>query len=181
MNRAKRRQQTQLERAQAELEQRRLLTEQERPIHRPQNEAERRSLVEHRIQEAMKDGAFDNLPGQGKPLRFNQNPYLEPGQELAFGLLKNNGFAPEWIERDKEIRQELAEARAALRLAWQQGQGNPTGEPTWQAGLARFEQQLQKLNRKIADFNLIVPIVSKQRAHLRLEVELRRLQEEKEA
>jgi hypothetical protein len=46
--------------------------------------------------------------------------------------------------------------------------------------VARFEVQLNKLNRKISDFNLIVPIVSKQRARLRLADELRRLQEEEE-
>jgi DnaJ family protein C protein 28 len=74
---------------------------------RPQNEAERQALVERRIQQAMANGDFDHLPGKGKPLALNSNPYLEPGQELAFGLLKNNGFAPDWIERDKEIRREL--------------------------------------------------------------------------
>jgi DnaJ family protein C protein 28 len=136
--------------------------------------------VENRIQEAMQSGAFDDLRGKGKPLDLNSNPYLEPGQELAFGLLKNQGFAPEWIERDKEIRRELADARDELRTAWRHRQANPAHESVWQVAVARFEVQLNKLNRKISDFNLIVPIVSKQRARLRLADELRRLQEEEE-
>lgn len=139
---------------------------------RPFTEAERQSLVEQRIQEALEAGLFDDLPGQGKPLVFDDNPYLEPGQELAFGLLKNNGFAPEWIERDKEIRRELQKARERLRLAWQ----NHPDEPAWQSAVSRFEESLNKLNRKIIDFNLTVPIVSCQRAPLRLADEIRQVQ-----
>lgn len=140
---------------------------------RPRTEAERQNMVEQRIQEAMAEGLFDNLPGKGKPLPLNSNPYLEPGQELAFGLLKNNGFAPEWIERDKEIRRELAAARKRLRLAWQQG----ADKPAWPRAVARFEAELAKLNRKIDDFNLIVPIVWRQRSRVRLEDEIRRAQQ----
>jgi len=179
MNQTKRHQRKQLERVRAEIENRQLPAEKTDSRDLPRNEAERRALVENRIQEAMKSGAFDDLPGKGKPLDLNSNPYLEPGQELAFGLLKNQGFAPEWIERDKEIRRELAAARDELRAAWHHRQANPVHESVWQAAVARFEVQLNKLNRQIGDFNLIVPIVSKQRARLRLAHELRRLQEEK--
>ncbi len=171
----------QLEQLRSALEQHELSSQEPRQPDRPRNEQERQALVEQRIQEAMANGAFDNLPGKGKPLDLNQNPYLESGQALAFGLLKNNGFAPEWIERDKEIRQELAAARAELRSAWRQSQPNPAGDPAWQAAVARFEAALPKLNRKIDDFNLMVPIVSSQRPRLRLADELRRAQEGKEA
>jgi len=174
---SQRRQRHKLERAHSKLEQHQNPANQpaepDRP--RPRNDEERRALVEQRIQEAMKNGAFDNLPGKGKPLLLNSNPYLEPGQELAFGLLQNNGIAPDWIERDKQIRRELAAAREELRAAWQQRQGNPAGEPGWQAAVVRFETRLTKLNRHIDDFNLIVPIVSSQRRGLRLADELRRL------
>ena len=143
---------------------------------KPSDAEERQALVERLIQEAMDRGEFDNLPGKGKPLRLGDNPYLEPGQELAFGLLKNNGFAPEWIERDKEIRRVLAEARRQLQQGWYQRRGNPADEPKWQAAVAQFEKSLKKLNRQIDDFNLVVPVVRLQRSRLRLEDELRRVQ-----
>jgi DnaJ family protein C protein 28 len=138
-------------------------------------EAARRLLIERKIQEAMEDGAFDNLPGRGKPLALNANPYLEPGQELAFGLLKNNGFAPEWIERDQAIRRELEAARSRLGRAWQHYQANPAGEAAWQRAVDHFAGQLDKLNRQIDDFNLIAPVLSCQRSRLDLAKELRRL------
>jgi DnaJ family protein C protein 28 len=126
----------------------------------------------------MAAGAFDRLPGQGKPLDLARNPYLDPSQELAFGLLKNNGYAPEWISRDKQIREELAEARARLRATWAQRQSNPAYEADWQTSVARFEHTLSQLNGRIDDLNLVVPIPSCQRVHLRLADELRRLDHE---
>ena len=137
---------------------------------------ERLFLIEQRIQAAMAQGAFDNLPGQGKPLDLKKNPYLEPGLELAYNLLQNNGFAPEWIERDKEIQKELERIRQQLRLAWQQRQGKPQHEARWRKAVADFTERLAKLNRKIADFNLVVPILSLHRAPLRLEDELKQAQ-----
>lgn len=143
----------------------------------PIGEKERRVYVERIIQEAIENGEFDNLPGKGKPLDLKKNAFLEPGLEWAYGLLKRNGFAPEWIERDKTIRKELQEARSQLRSAWQQQLENLIDGSRWQAAVARFEERLSKLNRQIDDFNLIVPIVRLQRSRLRLEDELRRVKE----
>jgi DnaJ family protein C protein 28 len=146
------------------------------PRKKPVSDRTRQLLIDRLIQEAMENGEFDNLPGKGKPLVFDDNPYLEPGQELAFDLLKKNNFAPEWIERDKEIRRELEEARGHLTIAWQQRQGNRANEAKWQAAMRRFEESLNKLNRKIDDLNLMVPVISLQRSRLRLADELQHLQ-----
>jgi DnaJ family protein C protein 28 len=174
--RAKRQQLQQLEGLYDKLEAYQTPPEERAPQKNPTGPKERAAMVEQRIQEAMERGEFDDLPGKGKPLPFDENPYLEPGQELAFGLLKNNGFAPEWIERDKEIRRELAIARNQLQLAWGYRQSNPANKSSWQVAVARFEENLNKLNRKIDDLNLIVPVVSLQRPRLRLEDELQRVQ-----
>ena len=136
----------------------------------------RQMLVEERIQKAMAEGAFDNLAGQGKPLDLKKNPYLDPSVELAFDLLQNNRLAPEWIERDKEIRHERDLARRQLFLARQTYEADPTQILAWQGAQDNFTKQLTKINRKIDDFNLIVPILACQRRRLRLDDELARLQ-----
>jgi len=168
----------QLRRAASKLDQRQIPLPERDDADQPRDEREWRDLVERRIQEAMAAGTFDNLPGQGKPLHLDRNPYLDPSLELAYGLLKNNGYAPEWIGRDQEIRSELEAARARLRAAWAQRQAQTADEVAWQAAVARFEEALTQLNRKIDDFNLVVPILSCQRVRLRLTDELRRLTHE---
>lgn len=179
-NRRKQRQQDRLKRLPDRLEAYQTPAEARSPKKRLAREKARLALVERLLQEAIENGEFDNLPGKGKPLNLDENPYLEPGQELAFGLLKKNGFAPEWIERDKEIRQNLEDAREQLRQAWQPHCTRPANEEKWQAAIARFEKQLIKLNRKIDSFNLVVPVVYLRRSRLRLEAELQRQQQRSE-
>lgn len=147
----------------------------------PQGEEARQALVERIIQEAMDEGKFDNLPGKGKPLVFEDNPYLESGQQWAYGLLKRNGFAPEWIERDKAIRTELASMRERLQRAWQYLQvsrGDELSQIRWKAAVAHVKERLEELNRDIDDFNLVVPVLSAQRRRVCLEDELRRAKEQ---
>lgn len=165
-----------LQRLKENLEERLPATGESSEAARARREQERADLVERRIQEAMANGEFDNLRGKGKPLPMNKNPYLDPSQELAFGLLQNNGFAPEWIERDKEIRRDIETIRAFLHRAWQAHLADPANEAAWQKALARFDDMLARLNRKIDDFNLMVPILSSQRPRLRRSDELSRVQ-----
>ncbi len=157
------------------LDERRLPPDEKRAARLPDKEEDRQSLVERRIQEAMANGLFDNLPGRGQPLDLSRNPFMEPGQELAFNLLQHNNLAPEWIERDQAIRRQIDQARARLRSAWQFYRAGPAGgEVAWQAALARFTTDLERLNRQIDDFNLVVPVLSCQRFRLKVEDEVRR-------
>ena len=145
---------------------------------RPKTMKEWRSLVEERIQAAIEEGRFDNLPGQGKPLDRQRLIETDPAMDLANGLMKNNGFAPEWVDRDLLIRRDLEKVREQLRSAWRFYQPDPETNPGWQQAVKRLAADLDKLNRQIDDYNLIVPILSKQRIRLRLEDELRLVREE---
>ena len=65
--------------------------------------------VSKQITEAMERGEFANLPGKGKPLKLDTNPYLTPQARMVNRLLKENGFAPRWVELEKEIKKEKAQ------------------------------------------------------------------------
>lgn len=60
-------------------------------------------LVEEQIRKARERGDFDNLEGAGKPLKFDENPYEPVELRMAFKILKDNDFAPYWIELGKDI------------------------------------------------------------------------------
>ncbi|ODA41689.1 DUF1992 domain-containing protein [Desulfosporosinus sp. BG] len=80
-------------------------------------------IVEDRIQEAMRNGEFDNLPSQGKPINLNYWASLPEGIRAGYMLLKNNGFLPDEVQLLKDIenlRERLAvctsqDEKAALR------------------------------------------------------------------
>ncbi len=61
-------------------------------------------IAEQRIQDAMERGEFDNLPGAGKPLDLDANPFVPNELRMAYKVLKNAGVVPQEVETHKEIR-----------------------------------------------------------------------------
>jgi hypothetical protein len=62
-------------------------------------------LAERRIEDAMKEGKFDHLPGAGKPLELEDPPADEDARLLwwALRLLRDNQFIPDEIRWRKQI------------------------------------------------------------------------------
>lgn len=62
-------------------------------------------MVEDLIQESMQRGDFDNLAGYGKPIDYkDRNPLLDATTYKINKMLKDEGFAPDWIMLEKDIR-----------------------------------------------------------------------------
>jgi len=135
------------------------------------------SSVEKQIREAMESGAFDNLPGKGKPLDLSENPFEDPDLRTAHRLLRNAGFAPPFIEERKAIDAELERGRVTLARAWQiYLKKGREGEPVWQRVLAEFRDLAAELNKRIRVHNLKVPASAFHRRVIDFEVELARAQ-----
>ncbi len=74
---------------------------------------------------AQERGDFDDLPGHGKPLQLNDNPYAGEWA-LGFHALKNAGIAPLWMELDREIQALRATMQSKLdRLTEQLSRHRP--------------------------------------------------------
>lgn len=61
-------------------------------------------LIEQRINDAKRKGAFDNLPGAGKPLDLEENWNIHEDLRLAYKILKNADCIPPELEVRKEIK-----------------------------------------------------------------------------
>ena len=129
------------------------------------------SLVERLIAEAIERGEFDDLPGRGKPLpRPDENEVYAGEWRMAFGILKNAGVAPPWIEADKEVRR-LREARDSLL------------EQARRAGALmrrRYRDQLAELveahDRAVEQVNTQAPSERQHRRRMQLHEEIERLE-----
>jgi hypothetical protein len=60
-------------------------------------------IAENRIREAMQNGAFDNLPGAGKPIDLEGYFTLPEHLRVAFSILKNAHCVPAEVELLHEI------------------------------------------------------------------------------
>lgn len=60
-------------------------------------------IAERKIQEAMKNGEFDNLPNHGKPIDLNDDIHVPQDLRMAYRVLKNAGCLPPELELRNEI------------------------------------------------------------------------------
>ncbi len=151
----------------------------------PRTETEWNDLISHRIDEAMRAGAFDNLRNKGKPLPQENNPFVRQDQRLANDLLKNNGFAPQWITDRTATLQLIEKFRAEFRgraqgysQAWHATSNPQTHaqlQAGWQRQLASWQDEIWTLNKRINTVNLQQPIARLEIFKLILDDELKRV------
>lgn len=60
-------------------------------------------VVEERIREAQREGAFDNLPGRGKPLQLEDQSLIPEDLRMSYHILRNAHVLPPGAELRKEI------------------------------------------------------------------------------
>ena len=80
-----------------------------------------RRLADKRIEDAMLEGKFDNLPGAGKPLDLEPLPADENARATWWMLriLKNNNFTPDEVRMRRQIdrlKEDLAGATTEVRV-----------------------------------------------------------------
>jgi hypothetical protein len=62
------------------------------------------ALVEQRISAAAARGEFDNLPGTGEPLEFDDDALVPEEVRVANRIMKNAGFVPPAVEHLRALR-----------------------------------------------------------------------------
>lgn len=60
-------------------------------------------IAERRIVEAIREGAFDDLPGAGQPLKLEDDSHIPEDLRMVYKILKNAGFVPPEVALQKEI------------------------------------------------------------------------------
>ena len=62
-------------------------------------------IAEARIQEAIDRGELRDLPGEGQPLRLEDDSAIPEELRAAYRLLKNAGFLPPELQLRRELRE----------------------------------------------------------------------------
>ena len=125
-------------------------------------------LVEDLITESIAAGEFDNLAGAGKPLpeRVDYNPYTDFTTHKINQILVETGFAPEWVQLQKDIRELKEKIRREMRSYRQTLGPSPLNRDNWEKWTNycdRIEkEEVKSLNKMIEKFNLIVPNMNNQ-------------------
>lgn len=122
---------------------------------RPRRLGSWQGLVEQRIQDAFAEGAFDDLPGAGKPLDLDDDMFVPDELKMAHRMLKSSGITPLWIELNKEIRADLAglaRLRATAHERWARSSDYHREQMR-----ADYQERIARINTKISSHNVIAP------------------------
>ena len=137
--------------------------------------------IDEQIRQAMQRGDFDDLPGKGKPLDLGENPHEDPGWRMAYRMLKENGYTLPWIETRRNIELDFERLAKSLKQSWEWRQkatgrrGLMHAEREWQQALQTFRTEIEKLNKRIRNYNLEVPSNQFQRRTIVAEIEIEKI------
>lgn len=142
-------------------------------------------LVGAMIKKAMEQGDFDNLEGAGKPLALDENPFEPSDLHMVHKILKDNGYAPYWIEINKEIDalraeldKELAYFKKYTQIFFSEKRSHPAIRHYEQKKGNFYSQcrvHLEEISKKILDYNLHCPVSKLGRSNIDIELEMDRI------
>ena len=138
-------------------------------------------LVENRILEAIEEGVFEGLAGEGAPLALRDADQLAGDLWLAHHVLGNAGALPEWlelartIERDREGLAGIeAEHGALVERARRTGEWRRLA-PLIAERRREFAAAARTLRAKQDRYNMEAPSVANERPAIWVEERLRML------
>lgn len=138
-------------------------------------------VVESAIQDAIAQGAFDNLPGAGRPLPLTGQELLAGENWLGYKVLQNGGMVPEWLGLGHEIERDLQrlhqlEAQHQSLVALSAATGDwERNRMAFAHAAERYEEQARAIRRKQDNYNLTAPGIRTERPGLWVEHHLERL------
>ncbi|MBZ0294215.1 MAG: DUF1992 domain-containing protein [Anaerolineae bacterium] len=147
-------------------------------------------LIDKQLTDAIGAGKLSNLPGEGKPLQLEDDSHTPAHLRMAHKLLRDNGFAPEWVVMGKELDQRSERLRRSIRQAVRAYKGalydadrdvaqrerlRQNARDGWLLTVQTLEEVTRKLNKEILSYNLKVPAGITHKTLFNLERELETL------
>lgn len=149
-------------------------------------------VAERKILEAIEEGKFDNLPGKGKPLVFDDDPMTPPHLRMANQILKNANVLPEWmqvqkdLEREKQevgnFREKVVNENRKRRLVLERPLAKESEREafgSWHARTrAEYQKRLKSVNTLILKLSLMAPSTIAPMASYKVEAEMQAFEAE---
>lgn len=121
--------------------------------------------IEDALRRLLEQTDISRLPGAGKPLNLDDDPYAPDEMKLANKLLRDNELVPEWIAESRELDERRARLLAQVRRAL--SADRCALSPSLRA-------QVVELNKRLLSYNLKAPAGVAHKRLIDLEREQRR-------
>ena len=130
-------------------------------------------VAEDKIRDSVARGDFRKLEGSGKPLKrdYHENMALDNISQRLNKMLIDSDCAPEWVGLDKEIRNSIRSLKQRIAAAWHRCGPHPMTKAAaeeWDRTVTdTFQISVDEINASIQKFNLLVPVMTLQRASVK--------------
>jgi hypothetical protein len=121
------------------------------------------SAIDKLLREAQQSSDWQNLPGEGRPLKLDDNPFAPPELKMAYKILKDNDMAPSWIMDGKEL--EAKKEQLLRQIAKAKASGITSATQASQT----LRDAVKNFNTQVLNYNLKVPPAIPQRRFLDLD------------
>lgn len=129
-----------------------------------------KKLIDEKVREAIGDGNISHLPGAGKPLDLDIDPYTPEQMRISFKMMKDYNLAPDWINTSKRLNElesklhkqiQIKADRYRRQLLAMKRKGAVLGElrleEEWKEFVEKFIDRVGKYNKEVLLYNLTVP------------------------
>lgn len=145
------------------------------------------NYLDDAIREAMANGAFDDLPGTGKPIKLEDESHTPEHLRMAHKVLRDNNLAPDWILESKSldqtresIIQKVKRAQSRRRTGLDAASRSQTPaqarteiERQWRYSMDTARAEATEHNRRALSFNLKAPAGATHKTMIDIETLLR--------
>lgn len=142
-------------------------------------------LVGAMMTKAIERGEFDNLEGSGKPLHLDENPFEPNELHMVHKILKDNGYAPYWMELGKEIdvlkeklNKEVDIFKKYTQMVFSERRSSGAirhYEYKKNNFYIQSREHLKEISKKILDYNLNCPVSRLGRVNFDIDDEMSRI------
>ena len=116
-----------------------------------------REMARNKIDEAIRSGEWDNLPGKGQPLHLEDDSYVPEHLRLANKVLRDANVTPPWIEERRELDEYRLQVLALRERVFSKARDIRSRNDEITPLLQQWQDAMLKFNKQVTAFEVKAP------------------------
>ncbi len=116
-----------------------------------------REMARNKIDEAIRSGEWDDLPGKGKPLHLEDDSDVPEHLRLANKVLRDANVTPPWIDERREIDEHRLQVLALRERVFTKAHDIRSRNEEISPLLQQWQDAMLKFNKQVSAFEIKAP------------------------
>lgn len=116
-----------------------------------------REMARNKIDQAIRSGEWDNLPGKGKPLQLEDDSDVPEHLRLANKVLRDANVTPPWIDELRELNEHRLQVLALREKTFAKARDIRSRNEEITPLLQQWQDAMQIYNKQVTSFEVTAP------------------------